>query len=139
MAKGLTVIEAGQRLSESGFANTERYRRGVSGKGSRWVGAASAAEANFKTGMSEFMAKGSLAKAIQDAGSQAYQTGVDTKGVNNWGPGMSLGAPKYQSKVAKYAALWNAPLATPHGAKRSAANQSRMIENKARFEAAKGK
>ena len=135
MAKGLTAQDAAQRLGQAGIAFGERYRKGVTGKGGRWVGAASIAGANFKTGMQEFLAKGDLGRSMSAAGAGAYDQGVTTKGVNNWGPGMQIGQDKYARKVGPAAALWNAPLSTPKGNRRSAANKQRMQENLARFEA----
>ena len=139
MAKGLNVSEAGQRLGEAGFANSARYARGTQGKGGRWVGSASQAEANFKTGMAEFLAKGSLSRSMSEAGAASYDAGVQAKGIQNWGPGMNLGRAKYEKNVQKFASLWNAPLSTPRGAKRSPQNANRMTENMNRFIAAKGK
>ena len=139
MSKGITAQEASQRLAESTSVGSSRYQRGTQGKGGKWVAAASQAGANFKTGMAEFLAKGDLGKAMQEAGGAAYDTGVSQKGVGNYATGVAIGAPKYAAKVQKFAALWNQPLATPRGAKRSAGNLQRMTENARRFQTAAGK
>ena len=139
MAKGITAQEASQRLAESSGVGASRYQRGTQGKGGKWVGAASQAGANFKVGMQEFLAKGDLGKAMQEAGASAYDTGVSQKGVGNYSTGVAIGAPKYATKVQKFAALWNQPLSTPKGAKRSQANLNRMTENAKRFSTAAGK
>lgn len=138
MPKGITVQEAADRLADSGLRLRDRYERGTAGKGGRWVGQAAAAAKNFKDGMSEFLAKGDLGKAMQEAGAGAYDEGVRNKGVLNWPTGMSAGAPKYVRKTGKFAALWNQPLPTPKGTRRSPANRKRIDENIDRFTKAKG-
>lgn len=138
MPKGISVQEAADRLADAGLRLRDRYERGTAGKGGRWVGAAAVASKNFKDGMSEFLAKGDLGKAMQEAGGGAYDEGVRNKGVLNWPTGMAAGAAKYTRKVGKFAALWNQPLPTPKGAKRSPNNIKRISENIDRFQKARG-
>ena len=116
----------------------ERYRRGASGKGGKWQTGAGAAEQNFQEGIQRALATKAFSKGVSEAGASAYDQGVANKGVNNWGTGLQVSGDKYARKTGKYAALWNQPLATPRGAKRSASNLKRMTDNVARFIAAKG-
>ena len=139
MSKGITAQEASQRLAESTSVGSSRYQRGTQGKGTKWVGASTQASANFKIGMQDFLAKGDLGKAMQEAGGAAYDTGVSQKGVGNYATGVAIGAPKYATKVQKFAAVWNQPLTTPRGPKRSPANLNRMTENAKRFQSAAGR
>lgn len=136
MAKGITVQEAAQRLGQAGFANADRYQRGASGKGSKWAQRAGAAGANYQEGIQRALSEKKFDKGIAAAGPSAYDSGVSTKGVQNWAPGMQLGADKYARKTAKFAPLWNQELPTARGAKRSPNNLKRMQENVDRFQKA---
>ena len=133
MASNITVQEAAQRLGSAGFANADRYQRGTSGKGSRWAQKTGAAGANYQEGIQRALAEKRFDKGVASAGPAAYDTGVSTKGNQNWAPGMQLGQDKYARKVAKFAPLWNQELSTPRGSKRSANNLKRMQENVDRF------
>jgi len=46
---------------------------------------------------------------------------------------MQVGGGKYARKVAKVAGLWNQPLSTPRGPRRSPQNLQRMQQNIERF------
>ena len=138
MARNISLQEASKRLTEAGFAFSQRYQRGTQGKGGKWVSGASAAEKNFEDGMNRALRDKSWKKGINSAGAGAYDTGVQTKGVANWPTGMSLAGPKYERKTGKFASLWTQPLSTPRGARNSPQNRKRMEENVARFERAKG-
>lgn len=138
MPKGITVQEAAQRLAEAGIRLSDRYQRGASGKGGRWQSATAAAEGNYQQGVTEAIGKKTFSKGVAEAGASAYDQGVSTKGVLNWPTGMQLSGDKYARKVGKFAALWNQPLATPHGSRRSPANRKRIDENIDRFVRAKG-
>lgn len=129
--------EAARRLAEAGFQRGDRYIAGASGKGSKQVAGAMAGVNNYKEGLNKSLAEGRYEKGIQSAGPTAYDEGVRNKGANNWGPGMQVGAAKYQKNIQKVANLWNQPLTTARGAKGSAANLTRMQENVKRFQAAK--
>src|SRR3990167_2729811 len=109
MSKGITVQEAAQRLTEAGARLSDRYARGTQGKGGRWLSGAGGAQTN-------------------------YAAGVQRKGVINWPQGMALGGDKYIKNAGAAAALWNQPLSTPKGPRRSAANKQRMAQNVDRFE-----
>ena len=128
--------EAAGRLSEAGIRLSDRYARGASGKGSKWAAGAGRAGANYQEGISRALAEKKFEKGVQDAGPSAYDAGVSLKGVNNWGTGMQTAGDKYVRKTQKFAQLWNQPLATPRGSRRSAANLKRIQENVARFQAA---
>ena len=132
-----TPQQAAERLAAAGFTHSTRYADGTRGKGSSWVGASARAETNFKQGMSEFLAKGSLAARMNSAGAASYDQGVLLKGVNNWGSGMQVGQAKYLKNVQPFTQLWAATLPTARGNKRSPANLARMNENVKRFQDAK--
>ena len=138
MPKGITVQEAAQRLAEAGVRLSDRYQRGASGKGGRWQSAAAGAETNYQQGVTEAIAKKSFSKGVSDAGAAAYDQGVSGKGVLNWPTGMQVAGDKYARKTQKFAGLWNQPLATPRGSRRSPANRKRIDENIDRFVRAKG-
>ena len=138
MPKGITIQEAAARLADAGIRLGERYRVGTTGKGSKWSAGASGAEANYKTGVAAAAAAGMFGKGVSRAGPGAYDEGVRTKGVNNWPTGMQFAGTKYQRNAAAAAGLWNQPLKTPKGARRSAANRARITENLDRFQALRG-
>lgn len=134
MAKGISVQEAASRLAEAGIRLSDRYARGASGKGSKWAAGAAKAGTNYQEGISRALAEKKFEKGVSEAGPTAYDQGVQTKGINNWGSGMQVAGDKYARKTQKFAALWNQPLPTPRGARRSAANLKRMQDNVARFQ-----
>ena len=133
MAKGISVQEAANRLTESGIRLGDRYARGAQGKGGKWLQGASAAQSNYEQGVQASIAKKSFSAGVQAAGSSAYDTGVQTKGVANWPTGMQFAGDKYVKNTQKFAQLWTAPLATPRGPRRSPANLKRVQENIDRF------
>jgi hypothetical protein len=133
MPRGITLQEASARLQEAGVANADRYQRGTSGKGAKWHQATTAAEANYQEGIQRALSEKRFGKGVQAAGASSYDAGVSAKGVANWPTGMRLAGPKYEKKVQKFVALWNAPLSTPKGSRRSPANLKRMTENVERF------
>lgn len=136
MAKGISLQEAANRLRDAGIRLGERYRQGATGKGGRWLQGASAAQTNYDQGVQQAIATKSFSKGVQGAGASAYDSGVQNKGVLNWGTGMQVGGEKYVRKTQKFAALWNTPLSTPRGPRRSPANLTRMSENVKRFQQA---
>ena len=137
MPKGISVQEASARLTEAGIRLSDRYTRGASGKGGRWLTGASGAQANYDSGVQAAIAAKSYGKGVQGAGSTAYDTGVSTKGAANWPTGMQFAGPKYERKMQRFATLWNQPLTTPRAARRSPQNRQRMNENADRFQKAK--
>ena len=134
MSKGITVQEAAQRLTEAGARLSDRYQRGTQGKGGRWLTGAGGAQGNYSAGVQASIAAGSFSKGVQRAGAGSYDAGVQRKGVINWPQGMALGGDKYARNTSAAAALWNQPLSTPKGPRRSAANKQRMAQNVDRFE-----
>ena len=136
MAKGISLQEAANRLTEAGIRLSDRYARGASGKGGRWLQGAGAAQSNYEQGVSASIAAKSYSKGVQGAGASSYDQGVQGKGVANWPTGMQFAGDKYVRKSQKFASLWNAPLATPRGPRRSPSNLKRMQENVDRFQKA---
>lgn len=138
MSKGITLAEAAQRLTEAGTRLSDRYGRGTQGKGQRWASGAAGSEANWAAGVQDAIGKKSFSRGVSDAGAGSYEAGVSRKGVLNWPTGMQMAGDEYTRKTQKFAALWNQPLPTPRGTRRSAANKQRMAQNVDRFEKAKG-
>ena len=133
MPRGITAQEASARLESAGFANADRYAKGVQGKGGAWFSGASKAGANYQQGVQAAIAADKFGKGVRDAGSQSYDLGVTQKGTANWPTGMQQAGGKYQRKIAKFQPLWDQALPTPGGPKRSPANVKRMQENMDRF------
>ena len=138
MARGITASEAASRLEQAGFANQDRYQKGVSGKGSLWSSRTSASEANWQAGVQEAIAKKKFARGVTEAGPSGYDQGVTQKGVANWPTGMQQAGTKYQKKVAKFQPLWDQALPTPKGNRRSPQNLKRIQDNIDRFVRAAG-
>ena len=113
MGRGISAQEAASRLSAAGFNNQERYKKGVSGKGSVWASRTTNAEANYNAGVQQAITSKKFAKGVSDAGASGYEQGVTTKGVTNWPTGMQMAGDKYQKKIAKFQTLWDQPLPTP--------------------------
>jgi len=137
MARGITLEDAAQRLQDAGARLGKRYEEGTRGKGGIWFDRASDSQANWEEGINRAAAENLFEKGVQDAGPEAYNEGVKTKGVANWPRGMRVAGTKYIRKVRPYQTLWDDPLPTPPGPRQSAANLSRMQENIDRFVAKK--
>ena len=129
----INVQEAQRRLESAGFAMSDRYVAGATGKGSKWQSAAAAAGKNYQEGVQQAISRNAFTSGVQAAGSSAYDSGVQSKGAANWGTGMQAGGAKYAKNVQKYSAFWGKALSTPRGARRSPANLARMTENVQRF------
>lgn len=132
------VQTAQQRFADAGFARSDRYEQGTTGKGSAWNAAKARAKANWQPAIQEAISRDAFGKGLDKADAQDYENGVKNKGVPNWGTGLQAGAPKWGERVQKFSSLWNASLPTTRGPKRSSNNLKRMTENVQRFtEAAK--
>ena len=133
----VTPQEAAKRLAEAGLSFQDRYTSGATGKGGKWVSAASAAEANYKEGVASAISKSAFSKGVSAAGASAYDTGIRDN-ADRWGDGMGKAESAFLKGVAPFTNLWGSALSTARGAKRSAANLRRMTENVERFVKAKG-
>lgn len=132
----VSAREAAERFSSAAITNSDRYRQGAVGKGSKWKSASARAKTNFVTGMQEALASKSYEKGYDNADANDYDRGVETKGVQNWGTGVQASQDKYEERIAPFERLWGEELPTARGAKRSQANLKRMTENVMRFQKA---
>lgn len=128
-----SLQEAAARLTEAAPVAARRYQDGTRGKGNDWFTGASNAGDNWSQGVSRAQAEGSFSKGVNEAGAGSYEEGVRNKGVRNYPTGLAASGGKYARKVQKFTSLWDSPLSTPRGPKRSAQNLQRMSENAQRF------
>ena len=128
-----TLEQAKERFAEAGLTRTDRYQQGTEGKGSVWNSSKERAKVNYAPAMQEALANKSFDKGLDDVDAGDYDRGIREKGVNNWGVNMQASAEKFAEKIGKFVPLWDRPLTTPRGARRSQANMKRMQENVMRF------
>ena len=133
MPRGISLAQAAERLEAAGINFGDRYEAGTRGKGDEWFEGASGAQQNWEQGVTRAAQEDAFSKGVRDAGAGAYDEGVRTKGVTNWPTGMGVAGPKYMRKTERFQRLWDSPLPTPRGARRSPANVKRMEENRQRF------
>lgn len=135
----VSISEARKRFENAGIERSDRYEKGTEGKGSAWAGSKARAKTNFQPAMQEVLSKDLYGKGLDRADANDYDRGIQDKGIQNWGTGMSAGGTKWEERVKPFETLWNQSLPTAPGQKRSAANMKRMTENVQRFISAAGK
>ena len=135
----VSVQVARQRFEDAGFQRADRYEAGTKGKGNEWAASKGRAKVNYTPAMQEVLSKNLYEKGLDRADAGDYDRGIRDKGIANWGTGLQAGGVKWEKRIAKFVALWDQPLKTPGGPKRSANNLKRMAENVQRFIDASGK
>ena len=81
---------------------SEDYRQGVENPRKDWATSTANAESAYQAGVQAAITKKSFGKGVKAAGTAAWQEGAITKGVDRWGPGVSLAQEKYARNFAPY-------------------------------------
>lgn len=81
---------------------TADYEAGVKNPRVDWAQATAAAETAYEEGLRESITKKRFGKGVKRAGSAAWQQGATEKGVNRWGPGVTLAQDKYARNFGPY-------------------------------------
>jgi len=78
------------------------YDAGVRSPKKDWKTATADANEAYKTGVQEAISADRFLKGVNKAGTQTWQEGATTKGVQRWGPGVALAQSKYEQGFAPY-------------------------------------
>lgn len=102
----MAFIRSIKKIAEKFAAVTpgrsEEYRFGVENPRRDWETATVAAEPAYEEGVRIAIAKKRFGKGVKKSGSAAWQEGATSKGVNRWGPGVTLAKDKYATNFAPY-------------------------------------
>jgi hypothetical protein len=102
------------------------YEAGVRSPRKDWKAATAAANESYKTGLQASIAADSWVKGVNKAGTETWQEGSLTKGVDRWGPGVALAEPKYAEGFAPYRAAIAGLTLPPRFARRDPRNLNRV-------------
>ena len=102
------------------------YQAGVTNPRKSWSTNTKAAEANYEAGVQASIANKSFGKGVDAAGDAAWKTGASTKGVQRWGPGVSMSGDKYSKGFAPYQSALSSLTLSPRGAKGDPRNYQRV-------------
>jgi len=81
---------------------TEQYTAGVKTPKEDWKTNTSAAESSYELGVQQGVARKAFGKGVNAAGTEKWQRGAITAGVQRWGPGVSSGSTAYLEGFAPY-------------------------------------
>ncbi len=103
-----------------------QYAEGVQAPKSDWAKNAEGANAAWKEGVSKASQADRFAKGVRAAGTGRWQEGAIGKGVQRFGPGVALAAPRYESGFAPYHRAIEALTLPPRFARRDPRNLERV-------------
>jgi hypothetical protein len=102
------------------------YEQGVKNPRVNWEEATKNAEANYKAGITDAMAKGRFGKGVAKAGSAKWQAGALAKGAQRFSQGVQLSQDAYASGIAPYLDTIKNLTLPPKGPKGSPQNIERV-------------
>lgn len=104
------------------------YKSGVTNPRKSWAQNTTDAVENYKAGIQASLSNDSFAKGVSTAGDAAWKEGALKKGVDRWGPGVSMSGPKYSTGFSKYHGVLSSLTLSPKGAKGDPRNYTRVQE-----------
>ena len=102
------------------------YEQGVSNPKADWKTETLAASDAWKAGVTAAIQVGSFSKGVTRAGTSKWQTGAAGKGVQRFGPGVSLAQDDYAKSFAPYVSAISALRLPPRFARRDPRNLARV-------------
>ncbi len=78
------------------------YEAGVRNPKKDWAGATAAAEDAYESGVQAAIADKRFGRGVKATGTQGWQDGAITKGVQRWGPGVRASGDKYAAGFAPF-------------------------------------
>lgn len=78
------------------------YATGVQSPRVSWSQATAAAESAYESGVQEAIGRKAFASGVTKAGDQTWLSGVQTKGVQRFAPGVQAAQQKYDANFAPY-------------------------------------
>jgi len=102
------------------------YAAGVAAPRRSWAAATKAAEPSYEAGVTKSIAKKMFGKGVAKAGDEKWSRKAQTRGVANWGPGVSEAKGDYAAGFAPYHAAIAACVLPPRYARRDPRNLARV-------------
>jgi hypothetical protein len=97
-----STAEIAAKWSSVTPTRTSFYESGIKSPTVDWAKATAAAEATYKTAVTEAANAGRFAKGVNIAGTSKWQRKAVTVGAGRWGPGVSVAGPDYLAGFAPY-------------------------------------
>jgi len=102
------------------------YETGIQNPRRSWERSTMAAEASWGDGVRAAVSNKSFSKGVSKAGDEKWQKKALTKGVRNWGPGVSEAQSDYEAGFAPFHAAISALTLPPRYARRDPRNLARV-------------
>ena len=102
------------------------YADGIANPRRSWAVATKAAEKSYEDGVTKAIARKSFGKGVGKAGDEKWSRKASTRGVANWGPGVSDAQGDYATGFAPYQAAIAAVQLPPRFARRDPRNLLRV-------------
>lgn len=102
------------------------YAAGIANPRRSWAAATKNAEKAYEEGVSKSIARKAFGKGVARAGDEKWSRKAGTRGVANWGPGVSDAQGDYAAGFAPYQAAISACVLPPRYARRDPRNLNRV-------------
>jgi len=102
------------------------YADGVASPRAPWAESTAAANASYKSGIQASVAADSFLKGVQKAGNARWQKGVTQKGVQRFGPGVTVAQDDYARAFAPFREAIARVTLPPRGPRRDPRNLERV-------------
>lgn len=102
MAKIKSASEIAEKWSRVTPMRSEDYKLGVESPKKDWKSETEGAKESYKLGIQESISKDRFAKGVAKAGTEKWKSKTLTKGVQRWGPGVSIAKPDYEAGFKPY-------------------------------------
>lgn len=96
------AAQSAEKYANRGAAAAQDYARGVTGSGSSWQQATTAAEGNYEAGVQEAIGRKAFSKGVSSAGGAKYEQRAATVGAARYPQGVRDAAPEWQKGTAPY-------------------------------------
>lgn len=102
------------------------FKRGIENPKASWQGGALAANDSWKDGVQQAIQEDRFKKGVAKTSDSDWQTATLQKGVNRWGPGVSLAQDKFTKGFAPYQSALSSLKLPPRYARRDPRNLDRV-------------
>ena len=97
-----STADIAEKFSRVTPMRTEDYKQGIENPKKDWEAETFKAEGAYKEGIAAAIARGAFGKGVKEAGSAKWKENTLAKGVDRWGPGVSMAGPSYEKGFAPY-------------------------------------
>lgn len=126
MANIRTIEQISKKWASVTPMRTGDYEAGVRSPKTDWGTATAAAEDSYNTGVTQAIAEKRFGKGVRAAGTEKWQAGATTKGVQRWGPGVAMAESQYAAGFAPFRDAIERMTLPPRYARRDPRNLNRV-------------